>query len=123
MPGRSNKVANVDNFIFGEEPPKTDFEKKLEINLDKFFQQVRGILNKGIRFSDNFDGYITTITTDPTPGVQTALSHGLKRVPTGCLVLESNKAAHIFLGASGKSADTYNVQSDVASVTATLFIF
>ena len=103
--------------------PENDFDKNIEKSFTRLTDQLTRILNKGIQFGENFDAYIVTLTTNATPGVETAITHGLKKIPLGCLVLEKNKAAHIYLGASGKSATVYNVASDIASVTATLMIF
>lgn len=116
-------MPTLPNFRVGDAAPEDDFSKDLEKNLDSFLTLVRTILNGGLRFADNFDCHIETITTSATPGVETAITHGLKRTPTGCFALEKDKAAHIYKGASGKSETTYNVASDVASVTATLIIF
>ena len=102
--------------------PTNEFESDLERSLDILVSALREILNKGISIDDNLDAFRTTITTSATPGVETAIAHGLKRRPIGCLVLEKDKAGQIFLGTSGKDAERYYVQSDVASVTATLLI-
>ncbi len=116
-------MSQLEKLDIGRAVPGNDFEKNLEKSYLRLLQRLTEILNKGLNFQDNFAAYITTITTNATPGVETAISHGLKITPSGCLVLEKNKAAHIYLGASGKSTTIYNVASDVASVTATLMIF
>ena len=103
--------------------PDTDFDKGISKSYEFLLDNLRKILNKGIRFSDNHDLFTTTITTNATPGNESAISHGLKRVPIGCIVAETNKAAHLYLGPSGKSASIYNIASDVATVTATVIIF
>lgn len=113
----------LSRYLPSANPPQTPFEKDVDRSLDKQFTETAEILNNGIRFLDNFDGFIVTLTTDATPGVETAIAHGLKRVPTGCLVLEKNKAAHIFSGPTAKDSTTYYIQSDVAEVLATVMIF
>lgn len=115
-------MSQLESLKFSDVPPKDAYEKDLEFALDKFSLRLREILNNGLNFSDNFNGYLTTITTSAAPGTETAIAHGLKRVPVGCIVIEKDKAAHIYLGASGKDATNYYVRSDVASVTATLLI-
>lgn len=112
----------LDRVTLGREKPNDDFEKNLERSFTKLVDQLVELFKNGITFADNFNGYLTTITTDATPGVETAITHTLKKIPTGCVVLEKDKAGHVFLGASGKSSTVYNVASDVASVTATLLI-
>lgn len=113
-------MSLLDLFTFGNEPPETPFTKTLEQNLDKFFSKLRSILNKGLNFQDNFNCLKTTITTSVTPGNTTVITHGLGRIPVGVLILETDKAAHIFT--SAKTATTYTIKSDTASVTATLVI-
>lgn len=116
-------MSQLEKLDIGRAVPENDFEKNLEKSYLRLLQRLTEILNKGLNFSDNFAAYTTTITTSATPGIETAISHGLKSIPTGCLVLERDRAAHIYLGASGKSTTVYNVASDIASVTATLMIF
>lgn len=113
----------LNKLTVGDAPPKDDYQKDLERALDKFSQELTTLLNKGLRFSDNFDSYIGQVTTDPTPGTETAIAHGLKRVPSGFLVIQKNKPAHVYNGASAWTVDNIYVRSDVLSVTATLMIF
>jgi hypothetical protein len=115
-------MTQIEKIDIGKATPETDFDKNLEKAFLRNIEQLTEILNKGIRFEDNFSAYITTFTTSGTPGVETAITHGLKRIPSGFVVLEKDKAAHIYKGASGKSATTYYVASDVASVTVTVMI-
>lgn len=116
-------MSQLEKFTVGETPPKDEFDQTLEISLDKIFSAIRGILNNGIRFNENFDAAITTLTTNATPGVETAIAHGLKRIPLGCLVLEKTKAGHLYRGPSGKDSTNYYVASDVASLTVRVMIF
>lgn len=116
-------MTQLDRFQVPDDPPKDEHVKTLEISLDKIFTVIRQILNNGLRFSENFDSAITTLTTSATPGTETAIAHGLKRIPTGCIVLEQTKAGHLYRGASGKDATNYYVASDVASLTVRVIIF
>lgn len=110
----------LDRFLPTAEPPGTPYEKDLDKYLEKIFAQLGSLLNQGLNFADNFDCYVTTVTTSATPGTPTDITHGLKRSPVGCLVLEKDKAAHIYK--TSKSSTLYSVASDIASVTATLII-
>lgn len=111
-----------ERFLPAQTPPADNFGKDLERNLDRNFEQIREILTEGILLDDNLNGFRTTITTDATPGVETVIAHGLKRAPIGFLVLKKDKAAHIYSGATADGSTNLYVRSDVASVTATLFI-
>lgn len=116
-------MSQLEKFILGEIPPKDEHQKSLEINLDKIFTALRLMLNNGLRFNENFDAAITVVTTNATPGVETAIAHGLKRIPIGCIVLEKTAAGHLYRGPSGKDATNYYVASDIASLTARVMIF
>lgn len=113
-------MNKLDNFVFGQPASNDPSFKDLETNLDKYFTNLRRILNNGLDFTDNFNCTVVTLTTNATPGVVTVITHNLKRVPVGCLVLERNKAGHIFTTA--KNAAGYSIASDVASLTVTLVI-
>ena len=105
-----------------DHPPQDDFSRDLERGLDHIFGEIAEILNKGILITDNFNAFITTITTDATPGVESGVAHGLKRTPNGYIVLKKDKAAHIYDGATAFDSTNIYVRSDVASVTVTLFV-
>jgi len=111
----------ISRFQSSNNPPENQYEKDLEYSLDKIFTAIGEILNGGLNFQDNFSCYKTTVITHATPGNTTVLTHGLKRTPVGCLVVEKDKAAHIYT--SAKSATTYTIKSDVSSVTITIIIF
>ena len=104
-------------------PDEPGYQQGLERVIDDHMKKIREILNKGLLFADNFDAYIATVLTDATQGVETAITHGLKRTPTGFLVFEKDKAAHVYTGSTAKNATTYYIRSDIASVTVTLMIF
>lgn len=113
----------VQKFQPSNNPPENAYEKDLERSLDKFATDVALILNGGGRIEDQLDIYRGTITTDATPGVETAIAHGLKRAPLGYWIVGKNKAAHIYDGASAWTATNLYVRSDVASVTAKIIVF
>ena len=105
----------------GSSGPETDLEKENELIVDQIQDQLQDLFNKGIRIEDNLSAYITTVTTDATPGVATTISHGLKRTPQGYIVLSKDKAAHIYNTAAADSTNVY-LKSDVASVTIKVII-
>lgn len=113
-------MSKLDNFVFGQPAPQDPALIDLENNLDKYFVKLRILLNQGLDFADNFNCFVTTITTDPTPGNTTVITHSLKRVPVGFLVLEQDKSGNIFK--SSKTAATYTLKADVGSITATIVI-
>lgn len=113
----------LSRFRFGNIEPTDEFGKDLQESLLVFSDQLISILNGGLRLEENFDFAMKTVTTDATPGVETAIAHGLKRTPLGFIVYSKNKAAHIFNGTTAFTSTNIYVQSDVASVIAKLIIF
>lgn len=109
-------------YVPSSNPPSTPFEQDLDRTLDKMFAAYFQLLNSGMTLADNFNAFTTTFTTSATPGQETAIAHGLKKIPTGFLILSKNKSAHIFDGPSGKDSDNYFIQSNVASVRVTVVI-
>ena len=105
-----------------DHPPQDDFSRDLERGLDSIFSKLADILNGGLLLADNFDGFLTTITTDATPGVESAIAHGLKRVPSGYLVLKRDQAGILYDGSTAWDSTNIYVRSNVASLTVTLFI-
>jgi len=105
----------------GSAQPTNDWEKESELVIDQLQDQLQDLLNNGLRFEDNLSAYITTVTTDATPGNTTTIVHGLKRTPTGYIVLTKDKAAHIYNTAAADGTNVY-LKSDVASVTVKVII-
>ena len=105
-----------------DNPPADLFGRDLEKALDKFFSELRAILNNGIRPGDNLDAQTVSVTTHATPDTEIAVAHTLKRVPTGYIVLGRDKAGLIYTGATAFSASSIYLKSNVASVTATILI-
>lgn len=113
----------IPRYLPSSNTPADPYAKDLDRSLDKIFAILFEILNNGISFDDNFDAFKSEITTDATPGTETAIAHGLKRIPVGMLVLEKDKPAHIYKGPTDKDETNFYIASDVALVKATILIF
>ena len=105
--------------------PKTEseFDKKLEEELVRYSIDLAKMLNSGLKFSDNFNMEIQSVTTDASAGTETAITHTLKRVPSDFLVGSQDKAGTIYKGASAWTATTIYIKGSVASITAKIYIF
>lgn len=113
----------LDPLELGDKQPETDYTKNLDDVLVRFADQLLTIINKGIRIEDNLDVADKTVTTDATPGTETAIAHGLKRVPKGFLVYSQDKAASIYDGSTSNDATNLYLRSDVATVALKILIF
>jgi len=111
-------MATIDKKIQCPEPDKRNrFEVDLTDRLIRYTSKVGDILNKGIRATDNWDAYIVTVTL-VAADVEQAVAHTLKRVPTGFMVLSTDKAAQIYNGGTAWTATNIYIRSNVANTTA-----
>ena len=113
----------IDRVDLGKAPATTDFEKNLDKSFQRLMDQLVQILNKGLIPSDNFSCYIGSITTNGTPGVESSVAHGLKRVPSGYIVLSRNQAGFLYDGSSPWTVSNIYVKANVASLTTKIMIF
>lgn len=108
---------------FGTAKPDTAYTKNLETGLDDFATKLREILNGGLLFADNHDVQIKTITTNGVAGVEGAVSHVLKKIPTGYIVCSLDKAAIIYNGSTAWTTTNIYLKSNVVTTTAVIMIF
>lgn len=106
--------------------PESDFDKSVEEALLRTGQQLEDILNKGIKFAENFNGQIKSHTSNAVANTEDTISHTLGRIPSGYLVLYQDKAGTLFQGPSTGTAWTASnlyLKCNVASVAFSLLIF
>ena len=113
----------IDRIDLGRAVAETPFEKNLEKSFQRLIDQLVQIFKNGILFSDNLSAYIGDLTTSGTPGVESVIAHGLKRVPTGYIVIGKDKTGDIFNGASAWTSSNIYIKSNVASLTIKIMIF
>lgn len=116
---------------------KTNFtgEKRFDMNkyiidLDNDIRNITLALSGRIRFGiggdgdrgENVAGEFQSITTNATPDTEDAFAHTLGSVPVGYIVLSKDKAGHIYDGSSSWTSTNIYLRSDVASVTALVFL-
>lgn len=102
--------------------PVNDFERILEKALQIYCYDLAGILNNGLKFSDNFDGQIIDVADTGAADVANVISHTLKRVPTGFLVIDTNKAVAAYRSAS-TTTTTITLKFNTANCTVKVFVF
>lgn len=100
--------------------------KALDGDLESLFQAITGRVRFGTGDDgdrgENIAGEFQTFTTDGTPDTEGAVSHGLGSVPIGYIVISKDKAGHIYDGTTSWTSTNIYLRSDVASVTATVFL-
>lgn len=103
--------------------PETTFDKVVEEELSSFCISLSALLNGGLKFSDNFNMEITSVTTDAIAGTETIISHGLGRIPADFFVGAQDKAGTIYRGSTAWSESTISIKGSVASITANIYLF
>lgn len=116
-------MPDLGKLNLGKEVPDSPYLQNLDKGLEDFSGALLAIINKGLRFEDNHDISFVTITTDATPGTETAGAHTLGRTPTGRFICSQDKAAHIYDGDTSNDSDNIYIKSDTASVTVKVMVF
>lgn len=88
----------------------------MNINLDS-------ILNRGIKFEDNVDCRLVSVTSHGTPGTEFSVSHTLGKTPTGWIVYGQTGAGTVYDGTTANTDTTLYFRSDAASKTYRLIVF
>lgn len=116
-------MPQIDPFLKqSPENPDTTWGKNLQLALRDYTAKLGQILNKGLRFEDNLSSYIGSTTT-PGADVEFSISHGLKRVPVGYLVIGQDKAAVVYNGSTSWTADVIYLKCNTATVIVKVIIF
>ena len=103
--------------------PETEFDRGLEEELTPYSIRLSKLLNGGLKFAENFNMAIKSVTTDGAAGTESAVAHGLGRTPSDFLVGSQDKAGTIYKGTTAWDATNIYVRGSVASITAKLYIF
>lgn len=103
--------------------PESEADKQLFEELERYSRDLSRILNKGLKFSDNFNMDIESVTTDAVIGTESAITHSLGRVPSDFLIGSQDKAGTIYKGSTAWTATTIYIRGSVASITAKIYIF
>lgn len=104
------------------EPKGENFAKDLIEVLKRHGVEISDIINGGIRLHENIDCTVVSTTT-PGANVELAVAHTLRRVPTGFIVVNINKAAIIYdSGTTWTTAYIY-IKCDQNNTTVKLLIF
>lgn len=109
--------------IFKTSKPETEFDKTLESELISYSFELSKILNKGLEFSDNFNGKFITISDTGAADSENTLTHSLGRVPSGYFVTKINKASVGYLGSTAWTATNIYLKFNVANCAVTVFVF
>ena len=103
--------------------PESAFDRVLEAELLSYTRELASILNKGLGFTDNWNGQAVTFTSHVTPDTEDSVAHSLGRVPTGFLILNRDKAGIVYQSGTAWTTSAIFVKTSVASMTTTILVF
>lgn len=68
-------------------------------------------------------GHVYEAVSDGTPDTEFSISHGLGRVPSGCLVIGQDKAASVYNGSTANDDATLYLRCDTATVALKVLVW
>ncbi len=86
-----------------------------------FLDSIKSLLNNGLGLVDNFAGKNVSATFS-VANTDTALVHGLGRVPTGYIVSRRSASMNVYDGATAWTSNVIYLKSS-ATGTATIFVY
>lgn len=115
-------MSQLKKFKVGDALPQDDWGRNIERALDDFLSQVTLIVNKGIRFADNFDAQMVSVTT-AAADTEVTVAHTLKRVPTGYLVYSRDKGGTVYDSGTAFTSSNIYIKCTTATTVLKLLIF
>ena len=103
--------------------PTNDFEKSLEVELQNYVKDLANLLNGGVKFSDNFNANLITVSDTGVADTTFVVTHNLKRVPIGYMPFYLNKAGVVYDAGTPWTASAIYLKCNVASTLVKLLIF
>lgn len=98
------------------------FLKSLVDVLLKYTRKLGMAVNGGLKMGENIDCQIKEVVT-AAANTEVAVSHTLKRTPTGFMVVNLDKAAIIYASGTAWTATNIYIKSNAATTTVKLLIF
>ena len=89
--------------------------------LAQFLDNVKELLNNGLKFSDNFDAKNVSAVFSAA-NTDTSVSHGLGRVPSGYIVTSISASMVVYTGTAAWTSSTISLKASAAG-TAALMVF
>lgn len=103
--------------------PKNSFEVALEQELQSYSMEVSQMLNKGLKFSDNFNAEIKSVADSGNANTEFSVAHTLKRTPSGFIIFRINKAGVVYDSGGTWSDTALLLKCSAANCAITLMVF
>ena len=101
----------------------SDFLDELITLIGEFYRELSLLLNGEVNLTDNLRGDFVEYTTNATPDTEDEVSHNLKTIPTGYIVVKKNKACDIYTGTTDWASSKVYLKCSVASATVKIYLF
>jgi len=116
------KIQIPDTTPIAQEPQAlVTYLKDLGEVLVRYTAKLADLLNKGIRITDNIDGVIQTITFNVANN-EYEISHALKRIPNGFIILNKNKASDVYDSGTTWTTTSIYLKCDTAGAVIKLIV-
>lgn len=104
-------------------PPRDEQESSFQQALMSYVQKLVDIINGGLRFSDNFDAEFIEYTSNGSADTEDTVAHTLKRVPSGFILVNTDKAVSLYDSGTSWTATNLYLKANVASATVKILVF
>ena len=102
--------------------PVTGFERQLDESLSRYCSDIAGILNRGIRVDDNFQGGIFTVSDTGNADTEFEVAHTISRVPNGFIIIYINKAGIVYDSGTPWTSSKIYLKCSQANATLKLLV-
>ena len=102
---------------------KNSFEVALQQELQSFSMELSQIINKGLKFSDNFNAEILTVADSGNADTELSVAHTLKRAPIGFIVLKINKAGQVYDSGTAWTDTAIYLKCSAANAAISILVF
>lgn len=102
---------------------KDEHERALFTALSSQFQKISDAINGGLRFGDNNNVALISYTSSASAGTEDELTHNLKRVPVGYILVRADKAVALYDGATAWTTTLLYLKANASSAAVTVMVF
>lgn len=100
-----------------------DFDKEFLKSANEAFLLLQSILDRGISHADNMDEREISFTSSGTPNAENTVAHTLGKIPSGFIVVNRDKAAHLYKGSTVWTTTSIYLKSDIATVAFKILVY
>lgn len=91
--------------------------------VDDVVGNLAAMFDKGIRVEEGIDVDIVSYTSNAVANTEDTVSHGLKRVPLGFIVVSQDKAGVCYWSGTTHTSTNLYLKNNVATVATKLIVF